>query len=301
MHLNKTVMVTGAAGFIGKSLIKRLIKEKIDFIPVDNFSSGDEHPGFEIEKFDVTSQEFIDKFRYSFISDIFHFASPCSVIQYNIDPVICSYQTIESLFNIIKLCRYTHSKIYYPSSGTVYGNLNKKMKELDPTVPVNLYGQNKLACEHLLFLSRRFNLDSMIFRIFAGYGPEENHKGNISSAITLFLNDIKNNKRPVVWGNGEQTRDFVYIDNIVEVFYQALNSNLIGTFNIGSGKGTSFNKIIEILNKELKKDLEPKYIPKPSLYLENTLADISKMKGSFNVNPYNIEEGISIYLKDLEN
>ena len=142
---------------------------------------------------------------------------------------------------------------------------------------------------------------SIGFRIFAGYGPGEEHKGEIASAITIFMNNLKNNEQPVIWSDGTQTRDFVYIDDIVEAMLRVLTmeGKLPPVVNIGSGEAYSFNDIVSFLNKYMGKDIKPIYIPKPKTYLEKTLADMTIFRMIFKMEPRKIDEGLESYLRHM--
>ena len=165
---------------------------------------------------------------------------------------------------------------------------------------MNLYGIAKLTCEKIA----EYYIDkvrSVGLRIFAGYGPGEEHKGRIASPITIFLNSIINDESPIVYGNGTQRRDFVYIDDIVEALIRsAEKKNVPPIINVGSGRSYTFNEVINLINKLLGKNIKPRYVPKPSKYLEATQADISLLKHSLGLEPIGLEEGLRRYLKILD-
>jgi len=138
-----------------------------------------------------------------------------------------------------------------------------------------------------------------VLRIFAGYGPGEDHKGYYASPITLFLKAIANNERPTIFGDGSQTRDFVYIDDIMKAMIKAVENPFAGTVNVGSGVLHSFNDVASILNRKLDKRIEPTYVPKPHNYLERTLADVTRMKTVYEIEPMKPEDGIDEYCNKL--
>jgi UDP-glucose 4-epimerase len=128
-------------------------------------------------------------------------------------------------------------------------------------------------------------------RISAGYGVGESHKKEYSSIVYLFAKDIKEGRRPIVWGNGEQTRDFIYIDDIIDNIIKFKDKE--GIVEIGTGVNYSLNDVIKMINKELGTKVKPKYIPKPEIYIEHT---VCKNPCNYKVS---LEEGIQRILDSL--
>lgn len=298
---NKRVLVTGGAGFVGSRLAKRLSEENAHVVVLDNFSSGKKEKiptSCEIIKGDVSNKKFLGKI--GDIDFVFHFGAPSSVILFNKNPKSCVHVTINGFMNILEWAKTIGiKKLIYPSSGSVYGNTPLPQSEDIQPKPANLYGICKLTCE--LIAKKYDDIPSVGLRIFAGYGPGDEQKGDFASIITLFLNSIMNNRPPVIYGNGEQSRDFVYIDDIVKAIVRSAEGNIKnGIINVGSGKAYSFNEIVDVINHLLEKNIKPLYIDKPVHYLENTLADIKKMKKLLGITPINLREGLKKYLMNLE-
>ena len=226
---------------------------------------------------------------------IFALAGPCSVIQFNKDPVKSMYTTIHGFRNILSLAT-RHTKVIYPSSGNVYGDVDLFREDICPK-PNNLYAASKLACEDLASVS---NKDTLCFRIFAGYGDYEEQKGELSSVIGTFVNDILNDRSPIVWGDGLQNRDFVYIDDITDIFEQVIWLTAHARrINIGTGISTSFIDVVKIINKILGKNIKPTFVGKPKSYVEKTCADTKLMNNTFKTNNTSLYDGINRYLKYL--
>jgi UDP-glucose 4-epimerase len=296
---NKKVLVTGAAGFIGQNLVNRLLSEGAYVIAFDNLSYGKKEDIFkfvnEVIIGDATSREDLDKVKD--VDYIFHFGSPSSVILFNRDPVGCFHNTVCGFLNILEWAKKRNiEKLIYASSGSVYGNTPLPQSEDMTPKPVNLYGVAKLACETLA--RNYFNeVPSVGLRIFAGYGPGEEHKGDFASVITLFLRSIMSNQAPVVYGDGMQKRDFVYIDDIIDSIIASAKEEVKNTIiNVGSGKFYSFNEVLNILSNILNREIKVIYVKRPTNYLENTLADITRMKKMLGINPISLEEGLKKYL-----
>jgi UDP-glucose 4-epimerase len=299
---NKQVLLTGAAGFIGSHLLRRLIDLGVDVVVVDNFSTGTrQNISFfagEVYSLDVSERRFIEIMeRYNF-DFIFHFGAPSSVILFNKDPERRFRETVSGFLNVMEIAVKTKCrKVIYPSSGSVYGEAPPPQSEDTVPKPINLYGIAKLTCERIAhYYSLTKDIRSVGLRIFAGYGPSEDHKGEIASPVTIFLKSIMKNESPIVFGNGMQSRDFVYIDDIIEAIIQCAEKDVPSIINVGSGKSYTFNDTIKLINELLGKNVIPKYIPKPVNYLERTQADITLMKNVVGINPLNLEEGLKKYI-----
>lgn len=290
---SKRILVSGSSGFLGSNLCSKLIKdghnvEKLDLIDdgsgttiIEDISNIPDSRLYALGNFDV----------------IYYLASPCSVVQFNKEPVKCIRNTIHGFSNVLKLANKS-TRVIYPSSGNVYG-LSKEYKENSIPIPTNLYAVSKLSIEDMALQSDK---DTLGFRIFAGYGDREEKKGELSSVVGLFTKDILNNKDITLWGDGNQTRDFIYISDIVEALSQSIYlKSHPRIFNLGTGVNISFNdlilKISTIANKNIPKI---NYVDKPVSYVDNTCADMNLFNKYFKINMKTIEEGIKSYLNYLK-
>jgi len=300
MEINKCkVVVTGGGGFIGQNLVKSLLKKGMQVYVIDNFMYGVRDviskECFLIEG-DVRDVNIYKKLPFD-IDYIFHFGAPSSIILFNKYPKECIDITIRGFMNILNWALDKRvKKIIYPSSGSVYGLCTPPQSELSTPHPVNIYGKTKMVCESIASVYSKW-LKIIGLRIFAGYGPGEEQKKDFASVVTLFLESILQNRQPVIYGDGSQRRDFVYIKDIINAIIKITESDINETIvNVGSGKSYSFNEIIDIINNLLNKDVKPIYIDKPVDYLENTLANIDKFKRITGIEPLTLEEGIREYL-----
>lgn len=294
----KKVLITGGAGFIGSHLARDLLKENAEIIILDNFSSGKREnvpSNCKVIEADAADKKSLDKIKD--IDYAFHFGAPPSVVLFNKNPEVCVHSTVCGFLNILEWGkRIGIKKLIYPSSGSVYGNTSLPQSEDMQPKPANLYGICKLTCE---LVAKKYSeeVPSVGLRIFAGYGPGEEHKGDFASVITLFLYSIARGKPPIVYGDGTQSRDFVYIDDVVKSIRASAERNVKNEIiNVGSGKAHTFNEVVNLINRLLNKNVKPVYINKPPNYLENTLADIRKMKQVLNVKPLDLENGLKEYL-----
>jgi nucleoside-diphosphate-sugar epimerase len=301
---DKKVLITGAAGFIGFNLLRRFVHLNAQVVAIDNFSAG--KPIETLSKMPVNIINADVSYRKTFdalprdIDYIFHFGAPSSIILFNKDPVFALSTTICGLNNVFEFAKSVGAKkVVYPSSGSVYGTAPAPQSEHGVTKPTNLYGITKLTCEKIA----AWNFDlipSVGLRIFAGFGPGEEHKGDYASVVTIFLNCMLRNERPVIFGDGTQNRDFVYIDDVVNAIVKSAEKPISNTVvNVGTGKNLKFNDVVEIINNVLKKNIQPVYVAKPEKYFDYTLADTSKMHELLGVNARSPEEGIKEYISHL--
>lgn len=204
----------------------------------------------------------------------FMFGSPSSqmIFSHNID--YCVKETINSFLDAIAFCKNNNIKLIYPSSATVY---NKN----------NAYAHTKAALEEI---QGAYDSNVLGLRIFAGYGVGEDHKKEYANVIYQFCQQMKRGEQPVIWGDGTQTRDFIYIEDIVNTIVENLDK--VGIIDIGTGVNTSLNEIVQLINEELGTDIKPVFVDKPPKYVENTICN-NPIKESIS-----IREGIRRILND---
>jgi len=304
---NKRVLLTGAAGFIGSNLLRRLTELGAEVVAVDNLSIGTkENIKFfagELYLLDVSERRFVELMKKHDFDFIFHFGAPSSVILFNKDPEKTFRETISGFLNIMEVAVETECrKVIYPSSGSVYGGVPPPQSEDTIPKPINLYGIAKFTCEEIAnYYSQTKGVRSVGLRIFAGYGPGEDHKGEIASPVTIFLKSVLKDKNPIIFGSGTQSRDFVYIDDIIEAIMRCAERDVPSIINVGSGKAYSFNDVIKLINELLGKSVKPKYVLKPVNYLEKTQADTTLMTKALAINPLGLEEGLKKYVSLMLN
>ena len=305
----KKVLINGVTGFIGSNLARKLLNLGAIIYSIDNFSYID----IEIAKKkldflnkimviggDVSKKETWEKVP-SDIDYIFHFAAPSSITLFKREPEKCLKETKFGLFWALEFSKYHNvKKLIYPSTGSLYAGNEMPHKESIYPKPRNLYAAAKMACEGLASSYSDF-VKSLGLRIFAGYGPGEEWKKDFGSVLYLFIKDYMNGKAPEVWGDGNQTRDFVYIDDIISIIMKAAEIEYTGVVNVGTGRATTFARLLEIIKGTLGTEIKPTYIPKEKNYVENLKADTNLMKKIFGIELILPEEGIKKFIDYLKN
>jgi UDP-glucose 4-epimerase len=294
------IIVTGGAGFVGSHLVKLLIEKKYFPIIVDNLSSG--KYGY-IKKFvDDKKASFlkIDIRNYEKLQTIpkadavIHLAAIPSVVEAVKNPIHVNLVNINGTLNMLELCRTKQiPKFIFTSSSAIYGN-GKNISEKTESNPISTYGFTKLIGEMLCKSYASTKLKITILRPFNVYGPRQNEEH--AGVIYKFINTLKQNKRPTIFGNGNQTRDFIHINDVITIYEKVLkikNKKTIADYNIATGTSTSINQLLKIcLDVTNKKE---KAIFKKGILeiTQNNQIDIRKLKRDFKIKSnIKLHEGI---------
>ena len=297
---NKKILITGIHGFLGTHLAKRLhLDNEIIGINQSNQNKNFELSNIRIIEGDISNKNILENINTD-IDLIFHFGSPTSVVLFKKDPIKYFDNTINGMKNILEFAKINSiKKLIYPSSGSVYANNFPPHDENVIPKPSNKYGIAKVECENL---AKKYvdEVNSIGLRIFAAYGPGEEKKQNLSSVINLFLDDVSKNNVPVIFGDGKQTRDFIYIEDVITGILNSAELSQQGIINVGSGISTSFNQIIEKISVQTGKEINPQYVKKESSYIDNLQADTKLMKSILKINPTSIDSGIKKFAQYLK-
>jgi UDP-glucose 4-epimerase len=229
------------------------------------------------------------------IDGIFHLGMPSSSPMYKEDPYLVG-KTINEAIAIFEYARKNQCKIVYASTSSIYNGNSLPYKEDMPVYVTDYYTECRYAIERLARLYYDlYNVKSIGLRLFSVYGPREEHKGKYANIISQFLWAMLKDQSPIIYGDGNQTRDFIYVSDVVNAFILAMFSNIdCDVFNVGTGKNYSFNEVIKIINKYLGKDIKPIYKPNPiKNYVYHTLADTTKAEKILGFEAkISLEEGI---------
>jgi len=300
------VLVSGGAGFIGSHLADKLLERRSIVICYDNFSpyySGKEknvrnnlnNPNYHLVKADILDFESLSEAMKD-VDVVFHLAAQPGV-RYSVEhPAEVSQINVNGTISVLETARRREvGKIVYASSSSVYGNPEgMPIGEEHPLAPISPYGVSKLAGEKYCQVYRRlYGLDIVILRYFTVYGPRQRP----DMAIHRFVDQISNGKPPVVYGDGKQTRDFTYVDDIVAGTIEAAQAEGYAgeAFNLGGGHRISVNDLLQRLIKLLGKEnvIQPVYEAAKPGDVENTHADIGKARGILGYEPRtSLEEGL---------
>ncbi|MEM2917846.1 MAG: SDR family oxidoreductase [Candidatus Bathyarchaeia archaeon] len=299
------VLVTGGAGFIGSCTVDRLLAEGFEVVVLDNLRSGcldnvRQHFGKESFRFVKGDIRDVGLVR-SLVGDVdcvVHLAALVSVKESIKDPALTFDINVNGTLNLLRACAGSGVKRFvYASSCAVYGDAEKlPIREDAPTKPISPYGVSKLDGErHVLRFYQEFGLETVCLRYFNVYGPRQ-ALNEYSGVITQFLNRIKNDMPLVIFGDGEQTRDYVHVEDVAKANLLALKGLGVAgeIFNIGTGVATSINRLASILLKFAnKKHLKIEYCEAREGDIRHSVADISKAREKLGYNSkVSLEDGL---------
>ena len=282
---NKNILVTGGLGFIGSHISNELLKDN-KVIIIDNLSTGNinnlnnpEHENLKIIKQDIRNVNFDDL--TSGIDYIFHLAAMASVPLSVDKPVECCEINVNATVKLLdSAVKNDVKKIILSSSSSVYGqNRNMPLKESETPMPTSPYAASKVSCEmYLKSFYDSYGLNYTSLRYFNVFGPGQNKNSQYASVIPNFIGSILEGSQPEIYGDGEQTRDFVYVKDVVRANINACESDFNGIVNVASGKRMSVNRLYEIIKDTLNSDIEAKYLPERKGDIKHSLADVSNLE-----------------------
>ena len=283
------VLITGGAGFVGSNLAREAVHKGWRVRVLDNFYLGspknlsDIIKEIELIKGDIRSRKTVNRATRG-VDYVFHQAAVSSSQIFVPDPSEGFSVNVQSFANLLFHAHKNGVKrVIYASTSSIYGDLPTPHREdmFIKSCP-NHYAASKLASEHLAKAhTLEHGLETVGLRYFSIYGLGEGHKGRYANMISQFLLGMRKGVPPVIYGDGSQTRDFTYVKDVVEANFLAARKKCISgeVFNIGTGKATTLNVLVALLNKCLGMNLKPKHVRNPiKNYVYHTKADITKAK-----------------------
>lgn len=286
-------LVTGGAGFIGSNIVERLVKRGESVRIIDNFSTGKRENiapfigKIEIIEGDIRSYHIVMDAMKD-IDYVIHEAALPSVPRSIKDPLTTNEVNIVGTLNLLQAARDRGIKRFvFASSSSIYGDsdITPKIESLPPN-PKSPYAISKLAGEqYCRAFYELYGLPTISLRYFNVFGPKQDPNSQYSAVIPKFIKSIKNGKPITVFGDGEQTRDFTYVENVVNANLLAItapNKAFGQTFNIACGESLSLNEMIDILFKGIGKNVIVKYANPRIGDVKHSKADISKSKKLLN-------------------
>ena len=261
------VLVTGGCGFIGSHLVDRLVSDGHEVHVADNLSSGHARnlsPKARMHDADIRSAKLALVFRETRPETVFHMAAQISVAYSTRAPVADASANIMGTLNLIKQCgRYgVRHLIYSSTGGALYGEpIYLPCDEEHPVKPLSPYGASKFAAEtYLHTMSSLGGFEYTCLRYSNVYGPRQDPHGE-AGVVAIFCGRMLRDEEVVIFGDGSQERDFVYVDDVVEANLKTLEQEAGGTYNIGAGVGTDVNAVFRALADAAGYTRQPRYAP----------------------------------------
>ena len=295
-------IVTGGVGFIGSHLADALV-ELGDVTIIDDLSSGDldnlEHllkrDDVILERLSITDLE-IMKPHFEDVDCVFHLAAVSNISSSVADPLQTNAVNVRGTLNVLLASRDSGvKKMIFTSSASVYGD-TEEVPTSEVVLPKHLspYAVSKLAGEYYCdVFSDLYGLETTSLRPFNVYGPRQDPNSQYAGVIPLFIRSLRKGEVPTIDGDGEQTRDFVYVKDVVKAYIKAMDHNAKGAYNIAGGRGISINELYQQVSSILDVDVEPQFgKPRPG-DIRHSIADITRAKKDLGFEPeYDIRRGL---------
>ena len=301
------VVVTGGCGFIGSNIAEELIKKHyvvvIDDLStgrIENIQSLQDKENFEFVRGNITDLGLLKQI-FEDVDCIFHQAAIPSVQRSVENPLDTNEANIKGTLNVLIAARDCGvKKVVYASSSSVYGDTPElpKKENMKPN-PQSPYAVSKLTGEYYCkVFSDIYGIKTICLRYFNVYGPKQNPASEYAAVIPRFINRVLNNQPPIIFGDGNQTRDFTFVKDVVKANILAMEKNVEGVFNIAYGQQISINELANKIMEIVGVKLNPVYDkPRPG-DIRNSLADISLAKQKLGYMPeYSLEKGLEVTIR----
>jgi len=292
------VIVTGGAGFIGSHLVDRLIKKGHKVIVVDNLSTGKKenlNKKAKLYKIDICSPKIAEIFKKEKPEVVFHYAAQIDVRKSTENPIEDANINILGALNLLENCKkYKVKKFIFASSVGVYGEPKTlPVKENHPLNPIAPYPVTKVAVEKYLNYYQGRGLNFVSLRYSNIYGPRQLSEIGEGGAIAIFIKKILNEEKPIIFGSGLQTRDFLYVDDAVEAAILSLKAPTGSIYNVGTNKEITVKALLKLISNILNKKLKPIFQPLRQGEIIDSRIDYSKIKKDLGWKPrHSLEVGL---------
>ena len=298
MTKNK-VLITGGAGFIGSHIVEKLLENNYNIIIIDNLSSGsiENIPNSDTLKFyqlNIEKDDLELVFQKETPDHVIHLAAQTSVNFSISHPYYDANMNVMASIKLLELCKkYNIRKFITASSAAIYGNPKYlPIDENHPTEPMSQYGLSKLTMEKYIKLS---GIPYIIFRFSNAYGPRQKSSKE-SGVVAIFNNAMKNNEPINIYGDGEQIRDFIYVEDIANICIKAINSNVENEIiNFSTNKGVSLNQLFKVMKSLYNYTLNANYLPERIGDIKNSILSNDKAYNLLKFTNYTkLEKGLEI-------
>jgi UDP-glucose 4-epimerase len=298
-------LVTGGAGFIGSHLVEELLARGHKVRVLDDCSTGNlaNLAGMR-ERIDfvhgsVTDPDLVRRATAG-CEVVYHLAALPSVVQSVQDPVRSHAITATGTVHVLDAARQAKvRRVIYAASSSAYGDQPGEFRrETDPLIPLSPYAAAKLAGEHYCQCATAvYGLETVRLRFFNVFGPRQDAKSPYSGVIALFIAAMKQGKQPTIFGDGLQTRDFVYVANVVQAILLAAEAKTAAgnVYNIGNGAATTVLELVKVLNELLGTTIKPVHQPPRAGDVRHSLADITAARRDLGYQPkVSFREGLTL-------
>lgn len=297
--MTETALVTGGAGFIGSHLVDRLVDEGFRVVVVDNLSSGKRsnlHPSAEFQERDIRDRAVRDLVKEVAPSVVFHLAAQISVSVSARDPILDAEINVLGSLNVLEGVRQVRGAkfVFVSTGGAIYGEPEEMpVPETTPCAPASPYGTSKLAVEQYLgTYQRAYGLEYAVVRLGNIYGPRQDPHGE-AGVIAIFSRAMLANDTVTIFGDGEDERDYVFVEDTVDGIFKAATSRTAGPYNIGTGMGTSVNQLARILWDLTGYRKEPVHAPPRPGDIHRIYLDAARARSELGWNPrVELDEGL---------
>lgn len=307
--MSRRVLVTGGAGFIGSNLVRALLERGDTVRVLDNFATGfrENLEGLDVElvEGELRSYERVHNATRG-VEIVFHLGAMGSVPRSVQDPLTSSAVNVEGTLNVLLAARDEGvRRVVFSSSTSVYGSTRHlPTSESEPPDPISPYGVAKLAAErYCVSFSRVYeSFETVVLRYFNVFGPRQSPFSQYAAVVPLFVTAISRGEPVTIFGDGEQSRDFTYVTNVVDATIRGADADGASghIFNVASGAPVSVSRIADVIGELLDKPVERRFLPPRAGDIRDSWADVSAAREVLGWEPrVSVEEGLRLTVESL--
>lgn len=300
---NKRILITGGAGFIGSNLVNALYRDN-EVVVLDNLHTGKKgniekaiKEGASFVKGDAQN---IKSLKHDF-DLVFHLGIYSASPMYRENPHLVG-EVVRGITNVLEYCKESKIPLVFASTSSIYNGIEPPHREKVIPGVTDFYTEARIACERLSELySNLHDVRVAAMRFFSVYGYNDIGKGKYANLVTQFMVSMLRHEKPVIYGDGEQRRDFVFVSDVVDALLRATEVRGFEVYNVGTGKNYSLNEAVAKLQNIMGENIKPKYVKMPvKNYVMTTLADPSKAKKEIGFRAkVSLDKGISLLYSSI--